>query len=238
MSEDLHVVVHQLSKELERVVFVPVIHTDASSVSNARSIVMQIKPDVVAVELDRTRYHQLLNPQPDTSVPMSPSGDSVSDMMNQIALLELSLGQMSGALAGDEMLAAIEAGREINAKIALVDRPIEITARSLMQVPLSEIYKLTEMIPNAAAEMKEGDSTNLIEQLRDAKNVEELMNEFRKEFPMLSNVLIDQRDMYIAQAINSILSDVEGMIVLVLGSGHIEGVTKALKEILGRATAG
>ncbi|MFW9921332.1 MAG: TraB domain-containing protein [Candidatus Thorarchaeota archaeon] len=221
-----------MSKELERVVFVPVIHTDVDSVENARSIVLKTAPDVVAVELDRTRYQQLLNPQTDEMIPAAATGDSIADLMNQIAGLEKSLGQMTGSMAGDEMLAAIEAGREVNAKIALIDRPIEITAQALMQVPLSEIYKLTEMIPDAANEVKEGGSGDLMDLLRDADNVDSLMIEFKKEFPMLSSVLIDQRDYYIARAIKSILSDVEGKIVVVLGSGHIEGVTKTLRALL------
>ncbi len=221
-----------LSEIIDRIVFVPVIHVDTESVNAAREVVLKIKPDVVAVELDRARYHQLLSPQREQSTQPSFDGDTVSEMMNQIALLERNLGQLTGSMAGDEMLAAIQAGREIHAKIALVDRPIEATAQALMHVPLTEIYKLSEMIPGAASEVEEGGTSNLMEMLRDAKNVDDLMKEFRKEFPMLSNALIDQRDVYIAKALKSILSDVEGKIVVVLGSGHIDGVTNILKKLL------
>ena len=215
-----------------RVVFVPVIHIDKESVNNARELVLRTKPDVVAVELDRARYHQLLNPQPEQTEQVSQDGDSVAEMMNQIALLEKNLGQLTGSMAGNEMLAAIQAGREVNAKIALVDRPIEATAQALMQVPLSEIYKLSEMIPGATSEVEKEGPSNLMELLRDANNVDDLMKEFRKEFPVLSNALIDQRDMYIAKALKSILSDVDGIIVAVLGAGHIEGVTMMLTKML------
>ncbi len=225
-------VVQSLSNELERVILVPVIHTDTESIKKAREIVLEIRPDVVAVELDRTRYHQLQNPQ-SNDMPVPPStGDSVMDLMNQIAMLEKSLGQMTGALAGAEMLAAIEAGREVNAKIALVDRPIEKTFQALMQVPLDEIYKLAEMIPDATEQVGDGNHGSIFAMLRDEDKVDELLEEFKKEFPALSNVLLDQRNIFIAKAIKSILSDVDGKVVVVLGAGHIEGVTRSLRKMI------
>ena len=50
-----------MPESLERVVFVSVIHTDADSVKHARKTVREVKPDVVAVELDRERYEQLIS---------------------------------------------------------------------------------------------------------------------------------------------------------------------------------
>lgn len=227
-----------MSEDVERIVFVPVIHTDLDSVNNVRDIIERTKPDVVAVELDRTRYHQLINPPSGNLSSLDHvSGDSVSDLMNQIALLEQNLGQLTGSMVGDEMLAAIETGRKVEAKIALVDRPIESTAQALMQVPLSEIYKLTAMIPEATAEVEEDGPEDLMSLLRDGDNVEDLIASFRKEFPMLANVLIDQRDQYIARAIISILSDIEGKIVVVLGAGHLDGVKRSLTGLLERKSA-
>jgi pheromone shutdown protein TraB len=229
--------VHELSSEFERVVFVPVIHTDTESVKNASHVVAKTKPDVVAVELDRTRYQQLIeNKNQAIENQGIPSGDTISNLMQQIALLEKDLGQMTGAMAGEEMLAAIKAGRKIGAKIALVDRPIEVTAQALAQVPLYELYKLTDMIPGATQEVADEGAGNLFDMLKENANVESLMAEFKKEFPVLSSVLIEQRDSYIANAVRSILNDVRGKVVVVLGSGHIEGVSRILKDTLAKET--
>jgi len=222
-----------MAKEIERVVFVPVIHTNPESVELARHTVLDVKPDVVAVELDRMRYHQLSNPEqyeniePDTS-----SGHSVNDLLNQIAILEKNLGQETGAKVGTEMMAAIEAGREVEAKIALVDRPMDKTAQALAQVPLDEIYRLADLIPEAHEDIEEGEAGNLMDFLKEDGAVNDLLRNFRKEFPVLASVLIEQRDEFIAEAIRSILSDVEGKIVAVLGAGHIEGVTAQLNRLL------
>ena len=48
-----------MSLDIDRVVFVGVIHTDIDSVKHVRKVVKEVRPDVVAVELDRERYAQL-----------------------------------------------------------------------------------------------------------------------------------------------------------------------------------
>ena len=217
----------------DRVVFQPVIHTDTESVEKARKIVLEIRPDVVAVELDKTRYHMLLNPDPALEEAASvPSGDVVQNMLNQIANLEKSLGSTTGSVTGTEMLAAIEAGKEIGAKIALVDRPIEATAQAMMQIPLDEIYRFTGVIPGASDEIGETDAEEIMSMLKEEGAVEDLMENFRTEFPSLAHVLIDERDEYIAKAIKSILGDVDGKVVVVLGAGHIDGVKASLNRLI------
>ncbi|MHA1907242.1 MAG: TraB/GumN family protein [Candidatus Thorarchaeota archaeon] len=226
-------------QEIDRVIFVPVIHTDPESVETARRKVLESKPDVVAVELDRLRYHQLTNPEEYEDMSSGSQTDfGVNDLMNQIALLEKNLGQETGAMAGTEMMAAIEAGREIGAKIALIDRPMQVTAQALAQVPLDEIYRLSNLIPEANEDISDGEAGNLMDFLKEDGAVDNLLSEFKKEFPVLASVLIDQRDAFIANAIMSILNDVEGKIVAVLGAGHIEGVTNTLKDMMQTDAAG
>jgi pheromone shutdown protein TraB len=58
------------------------------------------------------------------------------------------------------------------------------------------------------------------------------MKDFNSEYPGLSDALIHQRDFYVANALRSILKDVSGRIVAVLGAGHIDGVKKALTSLL------
>lgn len=222
-----------ISNQLDRIIFVPVIHTDTESIDRARDVVREIRPDVVAVELDRQRYHQLMNQNPEDSVPNgAATGNVAEDLMLQIALLEKSLGETTGASAGAEMMAAIEEGRKIGCKIALVDRPIQETLQAIMQVPLDEIYRLTGMFPGVTQEIEEEDTVDLFAMLKDNEAVSSMMSQFETDFPGLYDALINQRDRYVANALFSILNDVEGKIVAILGAGHIEGVTAHLIRIL------
>jgi pheromone shutdown protein TraB len=218
--------------ESERIVFVAVIHTDIESVKEARRVVRETRPDVVAVELDHERYHQLMKPPEGDEFIARGSGDMAQDLMQQLAILEKSLGNITGSDVGDEMLAAIEEGRAIGAKIALVDRPMTATVQAMMQVPVDEIYRLTSMLPDATKDIENGGASDLLAMLREDGAVDDLMEQFRSEFPGLANVLIEQRNQYVAKALRHILKDVEGKIVAVLGAGHVQGVKVALEQIL------
>ncbi|NHI88747.1 MAG: hypothetical protein EAX87_04430 [Candidatus Thorarchaeota archaeon] len=216
---------------LERIIFVSVIHTDLESVDKARRVVRETRPEVVAVELDHDRYNQLMNPPENQEIQDPSSGDMAQNLMQQLAMLESSLGGITGSNVGDEMMAAIEEGRAIGAKIALVDRPISATVQAMMQVPVEEIYKLTGMLPDATKDIEEGGASDLLSMLKEDGAVDDIMSQFRSEFPHLAHVLIEQRDQYVAEALHFILNDVQGRIVAVLGAGHIQGVIKALKHL-------
>jgi pheromone shutdown protein TraB len=221
-----------LADDIDRVVFVPVIHTDQESVERAREAVRAVKPDVVAVELDHERYQQLMNPEEDMQnwIP-PPTGNAVQNLMQHMASLEKNLGQMTGSEVGAEMLAAIEEGEEVGAKIALVDRPIQVTMQAIMKVPLDEIYRLMNLVPDATKEIEKGTGTDLLGMLKQEGAIEDLMTEFESEFPGLADALIHQRDAYVANALHTILNDVKGKIVAVLGAGHIDGVKSALDAL-------
>lgn len=213
--------------------FVSVIHTDLESVEEARRVVRDTKPDVVAVELDHERYRQLTNPPEENQIPIS--GDAAHDLMQQLALLEKSLGEITGSDVGDEMLAAIEEGRSVEAKIALVDRPMAETIQDMMRVPMDELYRLTSLLPDANKDIEEG-AGDLFAMLKEDGAVDDLMVQFKTEFPGLADVLIGQRDQYVAKALQFLLNDVEGKIVVILGAGHIQGVRSALSQLLQKET--
>ncbi|MFX1604201.1 MAG: TraB domain-containing protein [Promethearchaeota archaeon] len=218
-----------MADDLDRIVFVSVIHTDQDSVERAREAVRGVQPEVVAVELDHDRYQQLMNPdeEMESRIP-PPTGDAVQNLMQHLASLEKSLGEMTGAGVGAEMLAAIKEGEEIGAKIALVDRPIQVTMQAIMKVPLDEIYRLMNLMPDATKEIENGSGTDLLSALKQDGVIEDLMTQFESDFPGLTDALIHQRDLYVARALHTILEDVKGKIVAVLGAGHIDGVKSAL----------
>ncbi|MFX1329925.1 MAG: TraB/GumN family protein [Promethearchaeota archaeon] len=222
-----------MNNELDRVVFVAVIHTDTESVEQAREAVRNVRPDVVAVELDHQRYQQLMD-HDKTMANWEPksSGDAAQDLIQHMATLEKSLGEMTGSNVGEEMLAAIEEGRRIGAKIALVDRPIHVTMQAIARVPLDEIYRLMGVVPDVQKDLQEGEGTDILGMLKEEGAIENLMKDFNSEYPYLADALIHQRDLYVAKALRSIMKDVQGRIVVVLGAGHIDGVRKALLDLL------
>ncbi|TFH07531.1 MAG: hypothetical protein E4H14_08290 [Candidatus Thorarchaeota archaeon] len=226
--------VNLVGRQLDRVVFVAVIHTDLESVKETRRVVREVRPAVVAVELDHERYEHLTNPGTQDELTKMPlTGDTAQDLMQQLAAMEQALGGITGSNVGDEMMAAIEEGRAINAKIALVDRPMKATVQAMMRVPLDELYNMTNTLPNATKDIEEGGAFDLLDMLKQDGAVDDILEQFRSEFPGLTKVLIEERDQYVANALHFILNDVQGKIVAVLGAGHIQGVKTTLEKLLG-----
>ena len=222
-----------MGNQFDRVVFVAVIHTDLDSVEEARRVVREVRPTVVALELDHERYEHLSNPDAHKEKDTMPlTGDTAQDLMQQFAAMEQALGGITGSNVGDEMMAAIEEGRAVGAKIALIDRPMKTTIQAMMRVPLDELYSLTKMLPDATQDIEESGETDILDMLKQDGAVDDIIEQFRSEFPGLSKVLIEERDQYLAQALHFILNDVQGKIVAVLGAGHIQGVKAALEELL------
>lgn len=221
-----------VGNQFDRVVFVAVIHTDLDSVEEARSVVREIRPTVVAVELDHERYEHLSNPDAHQEIATMPlTGDTAQDLMQQLAAMEQALGGITGSNVGDEMMAAIEEGRAVGAKIALIDRPMKTTIQAMMRVPLDELYGLIKTLPDATKDIEESGATDILDMLKQDGAVDDILEQFRSEFPGLTKVLIEERDQYLAQALHFILNDVQGKIVAVLGAGHIQGVKAALEEL-------
>ncbi|MHA1850466.1 MAG: TraB/GumN family protein, partial [Candidatus Thorarchaeota archaeon] len=187
------------------------------------------------VELDHDRYEYLKNPNAESELTTMPlTGDTAQDLMQQLATMEQALGGITGSNVGDEMMAAIEEGRAIDAKIALVDRPMKTTIQAMMTVPLDELYGLIEMLPNATKDIEEGGVVDLMDMLKEDGAVDDIVEQFRIEFPGLTKVLIEERDLYVANALHFILNDIEGKIVAVLGAGHIQGVKAALEDLISK----
>ncbi len=66
-----------------------------------------------------------------------------------------------------------------------------------------------------------------IEALKDKDLLSEMMEELSREIPNAKQVLIDERDEYIAK---KILSAKGNKIVAVVGAGHVDGILKRLNE--------
>ncbi len=228
ISDEATRVVH----DIDRIILVPVIHTDSESVSRVREIIKLERPEVVAVELDHQRYQDLVGGSREGDNG-TPTGDGVLDLVRQLASLELSIGDATGSDVGAEMLAAIEEGRAIGARIALVDRPLSATMNALSRIPLDEIYGFLDIAAGTATSLQVEEAREMVASLKDKQTLADVMAEFRREFPSLCGVLIDDRDRYVATALLHILDDVSGRIVAVLGAGHVDGVRTHLEEQLG-----
>src|SRR5712691_108428 len=115
-----------------RLVLVGTIHVDPASAIFVRETVRNVRPEVVALELDAERLRALQNHS--TTRPTLSSGGSFLAM----ALLEKFAGQLTGSTPGLEMLEAVTAAEAVGARVELIDRPIGVTIAGIRRLPLKE----------------------------------------------------------------------------------------------------
>lgn len=204
-------------------------HVSKESCDEVRTVIQNDRPDCVAIELDEQRYKSLNDADGWRKL------DIVKVLKNNQGFLLLAnlvlagfqrrMGANVGVKPGDEMRAGIAAAQELNIPTSMVDRPIQITLkRAWAKNSLWGKCKLLSALI-ASAFSKDEVSGEEIENLKERSEMDGMMNELSDFMPAVKEVLIDERDRYLA----SHIWECEGKnITAVLGAGHLPGVEKHL----------
>ena len=226
----------QTQKVLElnnrKITLIGTAHVSAESISEVENVISDVKPDCVAIELDEKRYESITNPDKYREL------DIIKVLKRKEGFLLLAnivmasfqkrMGKNAGVKPGEEMVAAINKAKELNIPTALVDRPIQITFRRAWKK--TSAYGKTQLLSALLASgfSKDEISSEEIENLKQSSEMDSMMKELSELMPAVKQVLIDERDQYLA----SHIWNAEGNnIVAVLGAGHLPGVEAHLKKI-------
>jgi len=210
------------------IVIVGTAHVSEKSVQEVTRAIEDLHPDVVAVELCNSRYRALTGQEETGEIQIKEilSGGKLYLLLVQwfLAYVQKKIGSDLGVKPGSEMIAAIEVAEKTGARVALVDRDIGVTIQRFWSaMSFVEKAKLVgSMIPAAFGKGEEID----IDKVTEEDVVSAIIEEFREVSPGAAQVLIDERDAYIAR--NLIRLGNEGRVVAVVGAGHKEGITKYL----------
>ena len=222
----------QLDFNGRKITLVGTAHVSKESVEEVKETIKNIKPDCVAVELDEKRAESIKNPSRYSQL------DLVKILKRKEGFLLLAnlilssyqrrMGLNAGVKPGDEMIAAMNAAEENKIACTLVDRPIQITLkRAWGKNTFWGKCKLLATLFASAFSNEEVDP-NEIEKLKERNEMDSMMDELSEYMPVIKEVLIDERDRYLASKI----WDSEGNnIVAVLGAGHLPGVQAYLEKL-------
>ena len=208
-------------------------HVSAESVEEVKDAIYEQQPDVVAIELDRGRYTRLkkemMGIEEDDSISVT---QIIKENKVGLFLTTTLLGYFQSKIGADldvkpgsEMVGAIEAAEDLGIPIALIDRDINTTLqRALNKMGTWEKIKfLFELLTSIFV----GDDEEEIdvEDLKNPENLDELMEMFKDEAPSVYEVLVKERDEYLAGRILQIPQD---RVIAVVGAGHQPGINRYL----------
>lgn len=208
-------------------------HVSADSVDEVKDAIYEQHPEVVAIELDRGRYTRLKKEmagieEDDTiSVTQIIKDNKVGLFLTTTLLgyFQSKIGADVDVKPGSEMIGAIEAAEDLEIPIALIDRDISTTLqRALNKMGFFEKAKF--MFGLLASVLGFGDDEEVdIEELKNPDNLDDLMEMFKDEAPSVYEVLVHERDAYLAGRILQIPQD---HVIAVVGAGHKPGIEKYL----------
>ena len=212
-----------------RIIIVGTAHVSEKSIAEVNEVIEREKPDIVAVELDSARFKAIKGEEQVKEI-------NVKDLLSEgkfyyfmlhwlLAYVQKKIGADTGVKPGAEMMAAIEQAEKSGAKIALIDRDIQLTlSRFWNKMSFFEKLKLFGSLIGASFGF--GSQEIDMETVTNEDVVTQLVDELRKLAPSAATVLIDERDAFMAK--NLIDLSNQGKVVAVVGAGHREGIQKYL----------
>lgn len=190
------------------------------------------KPDVVAIELCNSRAQALKDErrldQEGLRKVIKEGKAPLVLFQSMLAAEQRRLGMDEGVQPGAELLGAMNSAEEKNIEVALVDRDIQITLRRAWRnMGLREKWRILWGLV-APEDDSEEDLPEINELLSNKDLLSELMEELKQIAPSAGEVLVDERDEYLATKIESQRS--KGKVLAVIGAGHLDGVSKRLQN--------
>jgi len=218
----------------DKITLVGTAHISEKSVNEVKEVIEEQKPDIVAVELCKRRYDSIKKKDQWENTPISKllKGNNAYLLIAQTFLssIQRKLGKEYGVEPGSEMIMAMDIAKKHDLKIALVDRDISITLkRAWRKMGIREKFRLVWEFLKAIIGFDEEEIEDLdLEKLMDQDVISSMMEEFKEIAPSVTDVLIHERDEYIARKI--LEESKKGKVVAVVGAGHLKGIEEHLKN--------
>jgi len=207
------------------IILIGTAHISQASKDLVRATIEAEKPDTVCVELDEGRLKSIQDPErwKKTDLKEVIKKKQLATLIANLVLgsYQKRMGAQTGVKPGSELKEAVDVATEAGHQLVLADRDIKITLKrtwactpwyrklSLLGGLFGSIFDKTEVSEEELAKIKEQDALN------------SMMQEFGKSFPEVKQVLIDERDQFLASRIKN----AEGKkIVAVIGAGHMRGI--------------
>ena len=204
-------------------------HVSSESVDLVRSQIEEWGPDLVAVELCPSRMAALTKPdslESEDLLKIIKEGRSAMILLQSaLAAQQRRMGVSSGEKPGAELLEAVNAAEDSGLPVEMIDRDVVVTLRrAWRKMGIIEKWRIL----NALLWEDDDDEVSIDEVLGDSDLLSSMMEEAREIAPGAGEVLIDERDSFLAGRIQQIRG--KGKILAVIGAGHLSGVAHNLGE--------
>lgn len=196
-------------------------------------IIHRCWPDAVCIELDELRYKALTADREEVERTLREKGidpgkqadGGRSKVYGSSSRYQQDIAAKNGVAPGSDMIAAIGAAKSLGADIYCVDRDaVEALERMWREMGAAEKmrYRMSGISDRLGGMRKVGKTQQ--EFFSDEENY---IGKFKKKYPTLYRVLIEERNEYMAERIAAVARTHERT-VAVVGDGHVSGLSELM----------
>ena len=187
----------------KEILLIATAHVSKESAALVKQVIEEERPDSVCIELDEDRYKSIQNPKAweKTDVLQVIKSKKVGFLLANLALsaYQKRIAKRLHVSVGGEMLQGIQSAKDVGATLVLADRNIQTTfLRIWRKLNLWEKLKLIVTIFVS----EDDDITDQdLQELLKTDILEAVLKDMRKQFPKIGDILISERDQYLAAKI-------------------------------------
>ncbi|MDZ4726311.1 MAG: TraB/GumN family protein [Leptospira sp.] len=209
-------------------------HISQLSVEAVESLIGFVKPDTICVELCESRMKSVEDPDYLKKLDIFKVFRERKMWLLLSSLILSSFQKKMGhnqVKPGDEMRKGIELARKQKLKVAPVDREIQTTLRRAWGNVgfLSKMYLMSALITSLF--VREDVSVEKIEEMKSDDILKDLFSQLPGRYESIKNVIIDERDVYLAEKIRRSATE-KGVkkVVAIVGAGHLQGIINHIQH--------
>lgn len=220
-------------------------HVSQKSVDDVRTAIDAVNPDVVCVELCKTRYDALTKDSAfrDLDIFKVVRDGKTLYLLGHLALAsyQRKIGASLGVRPGAELVTATKTAEKRQIPVELIDRDINITLkRTWRNIGLWQRLTLLWSLVASSSEPGDEDASEAqltevaIERLKEPKALSEMLAELGTKMPQIKRPLVDERDQYLA---SRMLEAGVGKrtVIAVVGAAHVPGMAAQLDNAIDRS---
>lgn len=219
----------RLQYEEKEIILIATAHVSKESAELVKRVILEERPDSVCIELDEDRFQSMQNPEAweKTDLVKVIKAKRVGFLIANLVLgsYQKKIAKKLNVTVGGEMKQGIESAGKVGATLVLADRSIQTTfLRIWRKLSFWEKMKLLVSLLFSIdddTDITEEDLQNMLQQ----DMLESIAAEVRSEFPQIGEILIGERDQFLAAKIRNAPGK---KVVAVLGGAHVPGVKEEI----------
>ncbi|MDF2801679.1 MAG: TraB family protein [Anaerocolumna sp.] len=222
--------VTKLTYEGKEIILIATAHVSMESVELVKKVIDEERPDSVCIELDDERYQNIQNPKAweNTDIVQIIKSHKVGFLIANLILgaYQKKMAKKLNTRVGGEMLQGMDSAKEVGATLVLADRNIQTTFLRIWRK--MNFWKKAKLLGSFVFSSDDDDGELTDEDLQNMLKedmLESAISSMKDEFPQIGEILIHERDQYLATKIREAPGK---KIVAVLGGAHVPGIKKEI----------